>query len=125
MVTTIGPDGRAARGAVEKVFTTTNRLVEVRTDHGTAVTTDAQPFCLVDGAFRRAGELKAGHRIWQWRDGRRQEAVVREVVATGRNEQVFNLVLGDSAVFVAGGFLVRGKPPAGGVASEGEGRVRP
>ena len=42
------------------------------------------------------------------------EAVVREVVDTGRDEPVFNLILGDSAVFVAGGFLARGKPPAVG-----------
>jgi hypothetical protein len=125
MVTTVGPDGQAARGVVKEIFTTKNRLVEVRTDHGAAVTTDAQPFCLVDGGFQRAGELKPGNRIWQWRDGRRQEAVVREVVATGRTEPVFNLILGDSAVFVAGGFLVRGKPPAGAFAAEGDGPVRP
>jgi hypothetical protein len=111
-VTTIGKDGQAGPAAVEKLYTTTNRLVEVRTDHGPAVTTDAQPFCLTDGEFRKAGDLKVGDRIWQWRDGKRAEAVVRSVAPTGRQEKVFNLILGDSRMFVAGGFLVRGKPPA-------------
>jgi hypothetical protein len=112
VVTTVGPDGRAGRGTVERLYTTTNALVEVRTDTGTAVATDAQPFCLTDGQFRRAGDLKPGDRVWQWRDGKRAEVVVRAVAPTGRQEAVFNLIVGDSATFVAGGFVVRGKPPA-------------
>jgi hypothetical protein len=113
-VTTIGPDGRPAKGVVREVFTSKNQLVEVRTDKGTVVTTAAQPLCLVAGGFRKAGELKAGDRVWQWRDGRRVETVVRAVAATGKEAPVFNLILGDSAVFVAGSFLARGKPPAEG-----------
>jgi hypothetical protein len=31
---------------------------------------------------------------------------------TGREEPVFNLIVGESAIFVAEDFLVRGKPPA-------------
>ena len=112
LVTTIGPDGRPGQGAVGMVFVSKNRLVEVRTDHGTAVTTDSQPLCLVGGGFRKSGDLKAGDRVWQWRDGRRAAATVREVAATGREETVYNLIIGDSAVFVAGNFLARGKPPA-------------
>jgi hypothetical protein len=112
VVTTVSPDGRVGRGTVEKLYTTTNALVEVRTETGTAVTTDAQPFSLPDGQFRRAGDLKAGDRVWQWRDGRRAEAVVQAVAPTGRREAVFNLIVGNSATFVAGGFVVRGKPPA-------------
>ncbi len=115
-VTTVGPDGRAGRGAVGQLYMTTNALVEVRTDAGTAVTTDAQPFLLTDGQFRRAGDLKPGDRVWRWRDGKRAEAVVRAVAATGRTEAVFNLIVGDSATFVAGGFVVRGKPPAAAAA---------
>jgi hypothetical protein len=111
-VTTVGADGRAGQRAVEHVFISRNRLTEVRTDRGSAVTTEAQPFCLADGKFRRAGDLKPGDRVWQWRDGRRAEAVVRGVAPLGREERVFNLILGDSGVFVAGGFLARGKPPA-------------
>jgi hypothetical protein len=112
VVITVAPDGRASQGQVTKLYTTTNALVEVRTDAGTAVTTDAQPFSLTDGQFRRAGVLKPGDRVWQWRDGKRAEAVVRAVAPTGRREAVFNLIVGDSATFVAGGFVVRGKPPA-------------
>jgi hypothetical protein len=56
--------------------------------------------------------LKAGDRVFRW-DGRERLAVtVRSVSRTGREEPVFNLILGDSAVFVADGFLVRSKPPA-------------
>jgi hypothetical protein len=113
-VTTIGPDGRPARGVVREVFTSKNQLVEVRTDNGTVVTTAAQPLCLVEGGFRKSGDLKPGDRVWQWRDGRRVETVVRAVTATGKEAAVFNLILGDSAVFVAGNFLARGKPPAEG-----------
>lgn len=113
-VTTIGPSGTAGRGVVASVFTSKNRLVEVRTDNGTLLTTAAQPLSLCVGGLRRAGELKAGDRIWQWRDGRRVETTVRAVVATGREAPVFNLILGDSAIFVAGNFLARGKPPADG-----------
>src|SRR5262249_29381349 len=98
-VTTIGPDGRAGRGGGESAVTKTNRVVEVRTDNGTVVTTDAQPICPRGGGLRRAGDLKAGDRIWQWRNGRRVDATVREVVATGREAPVFNLILGDSAIF--------------------------
>ena len=119
VITSIGADGKATKAAVEKLYTTTNNLVELRTDHGNTVTTDAQPFCLIDGQFRKAGDLQAGDRVWQWRDGKRAEAVVRTVAPTGRQEQVFNLILGDSRIFVAGGFLVRGKPPAEAVPAVG------
>jgi hypothetical protein len=114
LVMTVGSDGSAGRAAIQTVYTSTNRLLEVRTDRGTAVTTEAQPLCLVSGGMRRAGDLKTGDRLWQWRDGRRAEAVVREVAPTGRAETVYNLIVGESAVFVAGDFLARGKPPAPG-----------
>jgi hypothetical protein len=112
IIMTIGPDGREGRAAVQTVFTSTNRLIDVRTDRGVAVTTEAQPLCLAAGGFSKAGDLKPGDRVWRWRDGRRTEAVVREVAPTGRTETVYNLIIGDSAVFVAGDFLARGKPPA-------------
>lgn len=60
-VTTIGMDGMAARSIVQEVFTSKNRLVEVRTDNGIVVTTLAQPFCLTDGSFRRA---PGPSRVW-------------------------------------------------------------
>ena len=112
IVTSVGKDGVVSQAPVDKLFTTTNNLFEVRTDRGNVVTTDAQPLCLTDGQFRKAGELKPGDRVWQWRDGKRVESVVKLVAPTGRQDKVFNLVLGDSKMFVAGGFMVRGKPPA-------------
>jgi hypothetical protein len=112
LVTTVGPDGATAPGKVVSVFVTRNRLVEVRTEAGGLVTTETQPLALAGGGLRAAGELKAGDRVWRW-DGRARRAVtVRSVSPTGRQERVFNLILGDSAIFVADGFLVRSKPPA-------------
>jgi hypothetical protein len=111
-VTTVGLDGAAAPGKVLAVFATRNRLVEVRTAAGKLVTTETQPLALAGGGLRAAGELKAGDRVFRW-DGRKRRAVtVRSVAATGRQGQVFNLILGAPAIFVADGFLVRSKPPA-------------
>ncbi len=111
VVTLIGPDGAPTSGPVRSTFQTCNRLVEVRTEAGSLLTTQTQPLCLADGAFRRAGELAEGDRLWRWEGGERRAATVLAVVPTGREAEVFNLVVGDSAVFVAGGFLAKGKPP--------------
>jgi hypothetical protein len=56
--------------------------------------------------------LEPGEAILQYRDGSIVPAVVREVSATDRTGKVFNLILDDADVFVAGGFLARSKPPA-------------
>jgi hypothetical protein len=112
VVTTIGKEGAAAKGLVESVFVTTNRLIEVKTETGVLVTTETQPLALVTGELREAGELKAGDKIWCWDGKARQTAVVKSVTATGRQEKVYNLILKDKALFVAGGFLARSKPPA-------------
>jgi len=111
-VTSVSTNGRATVGVVKEVFITQNKLVEVRTTDGTAVTTDAQPFLLVDGTFRRAGELKRGDLVLKWRENQQVRTEVQSVVATERQERVFNLILKDTAAFVAGGFVVRGKPRA-------------
>ena len=111
-VTTVGADGKAATGRVEHLYATTNELVEVKTDDGTALTTHEQPLSLATGGLLKAGDLKPGDRVWRWRDGERRAATVREVTATGRTAPVYNLILGDSAVFIAADFLARGKPPA-------------
>ena len=114
IVTIIGPDGSAATRKVASVFVTKNRTFDVRTDNGNLVTTETQPVALVDGRLRAVGELKAGDRIYRW-DGRERLIVtVKSVSPTGREEPVFNLVLGEPAVFVANGFLVRSKPPLAG-----------
>jgi hypothetical protein len=112
LVTTVGPDGKTSQAKVAAVFVTKNRLLEVKTDAGDLVTTETQPLALVDGALRSAGELKAGDRVWRWDTGKRRAVTVQSVSATGREERVFNLVLGEPTVFVANGFLARSKPPA-------------
>jgi len=84
----------------------------VKTDAGNLLTTETQPLALVDGALRAAGDLKAGDRIWRWDAVERRAVTVKSVSATGREERVFNLVLGEPTVFVANGFLARSKPPA-------------
>jgi hypothetical protein len=111
VVTIIEADGQATSGAVETVFETCNRLYEVRTDSGNLTTTETQPLCLKVGGFKAAGELKAGDVIWRWADGNRTPTTVKEVVIDGREVTVFNLVVGESKVFSANGFLARGKPP--------------
>jgi hypothetical protein len=111
VVTLVGPDGTPTSGTVHATFQTWNRPVEVRTESGNLLTTETQPLCLHAGGFRPAGELAAGDRIWRWEGGERRPARVRAVVPTGRETPVFNLVVGESAVFVADGFLARGKPP--------------
>jgi hypothetical protein len=111
LVTLIGSDGIATSGPVDSSFQTCNRLVEVRTESGDLLTTETQPLCLREGGFRRAGELGEGDVIWRWEAGERRPARVLGVVATEREAPVFNLVVGESVVFVADGFLARGKPP--------------
>ena len=112
VVTLVGPDGAAVSGPVHSVFKTDNRLIEIQTESGTIRTTLTQPLCLKAGGFRTAEDLKAGDEIWRWVDGKRQATRVTGVTTTGVDAPVFNLVVGESAIFVAGGFLARGKPPA-------------
>jgi hypothetical protein len=111
LVTLVGPDGTPTSGAVDGCFRTCNRLVEVRTEAGSLRTTETQPLCLTAGGFRPAGELAGGDVVWRWEGGERRPARVLAVERTGQEGPVFNLVVGESAVFVAGGFLARGKPP--------------
>jgi hypothetical protein len=116
-VTTVGADGRAGSGRVRAVSVTRNRLVAVATEAGVLLTTQTQPLCLAAGGLRAAGELKAGDVVFRWQGGRRRPVRVRGVRLTDREEEVFNLVLGGSELFIAGGFLARSKPPAGAVLS--------
>jgi hypothetical protein len=108
----VRPDGTGEAGKVQSIFITRNRLLKVLTEAGRLFTTETQPLCLSDGTTRAAGELKAGDKILRWQDGKRQIVRVRAVTPTGRVEKVFNLILGDRKVFIAGGFLARSKPPA-------------
>jgi hypothetical protein len=111
-VTTVDPNGAATPAKVVAVFSTKNRLVEVRTEAGKLLTTETQPLALAGGGLRPAGELTAGDRIRTWNGREARTVAVQAVAAMPREAQVFNLVLGSPAIFVAEGFLVRSKPPA-------------
>jgi hypothetical protein len=110
LVTLVDSDGTPTSGKVDSCFQTCNRLVEIQTESGHLLTTETQPLCLQEGGFRRAGELAEGDLIWRWEEGERRPTRILGVVPTGREAPVFNLVVGESRVFIAGGFLARGKP---------------
>lgn len=110
-VTAIGRGREALTATVRSVFITDNVLWKVRTQTGELLTTKIQPLCLADGSIAAAGDLQLEDQILQ-----RQEDVIRpvkvlEVSSTQRIERVFNVVLGNSEIFVAGGYLARSKPP--------------
>lgn len=111
-LTAILPNGQTVMASVQSVFVATNRLWKIETQEGGLVTTQTQPLCLAVDRTVRAGDLQPGDRILR-RTGEAIHSVkVLAVIPTDRTEKVFNLVLGDSEVFVAAGFLARSKPPA-------------
>lgn len=112
IISTLAADGFPQRTKITSVFVTTNRLFEVRTDVGTLLTTETQPLALDRGGIMPVGEMKAGDRIFIWKDGTRSATTVRDIQSTQRSERVFNLVLGEPVLFIANGFLARSKPPA-------------
>jgi len=111
-ITTVGPDGKPGKGKVAQMFLTSNKLVEVEVEGRTLISTATQPLALADGKIRPAGELKTGDRIFVWEKGERGTATVKSVYVTDRTAPVYNVVLGDTTLFVAGGFVARTKPPA-------------
>jgi uncharacterized protein (TIGR03067 family) len=111
-VITLDADGKPVPVKVAGVFKTTNRLIELRVEGGTLLTTETQPISLEAGGFRAAAELKKGDRVVRWVDGRKQVVAVRSVSAPVEEAYVFNLILGDPTAFIAGDFVVRSKPPA-------------
>ncbi len=126
---TILPDGQTVTANVQSVFVTKNRLWKVETEEGDLLTTQTQPLCvaaaqrnsfgsgsgmnsvLLDRTVR-AGDLQRGDYILRSTGGEIHAVQVRQVSRTDRTEKVFNLVIGDCEVFIAGGFLARSKPPA-------------
>jgi hypothetical protein len=70
-----------------------------------------QPLCLDGGICKTAENLRPGEEMVNWQDGQRRPAKTRAVHKTNKLAQVFNLVLEDQEYFIAGGFLVRSKPP--------------
>jgi len=126
-LTAILPSGETVTANVQSVFVTRNLLWQIETDDGTLLTTEKQPLCrLGDGSASGesasnlvalgiatpAGLLEPGDTILRSTSGRIHPVKVLAVIPTERKEQVFNLVLGDSKFFVAGGYLARSKPPA-------------
>jgi hypothetical protein len=109
-VTVVDARGNAGVGRVKAVFTENNTLLEVETDAGTLVTTPSQPLSRADGAIVATRDLLPGDEIHRWKDGKRLTAKVRSISDSGRTAKVFNVVLGNSEVFIAGGFLARSKP---------------
>ncbi len=110
-VTTIGADGAPSQTRVYSVFMTQNRLIAVKTEAGTLITTETQPLCLADGRLKAAGELKGGEQIQTWMGKAKSNTTVKAITPTGRTAQVFNLILGEPVFFVANGYLARSKPP--------------
>jgi hypothetical protein len=111
-VTTIFANGVTETANVQSVFVTENRLWKVVTEVGAFFTTETQPLCLAGDTIKPAGELQPRDRILRRLNGAIQSVEVQSVSPTPRIEKVFNLILGDSEIFVAGGYLVRSKPPA-------------
>jgi hypothetical protein len=117
VVTTIG-GGEPFTAKIQSVFVTDNRLWQIDTEVGVLFTTQTQPLCLTGtpavstaGTIRPAGELQPGDTLLCHYDGYTHSVKVLKVSRTDRTEKVFNVVLGDSEVLIAGGFLARSKPP--------------
>lgn len=114
------PSGESQVIQVQTVFVTDNRIWRVETDAGSLFTTQTQPLCVADDSTVQAGKLQPGDQILR-RQGEEIVAVrVLSVTSTDRTEKVFNLILGNSEIFVANGFLARSKPPKSGQKSGGE-----
>lgn len=112
IITTFHSNGDSSSAAIESIFTTNNRLWKVQTDLGSLLTTATQPLCMKLGAPRPASELHPGDAILCCNNGQLESAIVAEVSQTDRTERVFNIVLENAELFVAGGFVARSKPPA-------------
>lgn len=103
---------------VTSVFTTTNRLVEIETERGTVLTTTTQPLAASFSRQVAAGELAPGDQVLVESAERPLSVKVVRVTKTERITRVYNLVLRDSELFIAGGFLARSKPPAAEVGGQ-------
>ena len=105
------PSGEAVIAKVQSVFITDNRLWKIDTSAGSLLTTETQPLCLATHETRAAGKLIPGDEILHLHGNEIRPAQVLAVSPTGRTAKVFNLVLGNSELFAANGFLARSKPP--------------
>jgi len=112
LVTAFLKSGERLDAPVQSIFVTDNRLWQVETDEATLITTETQPLCLAYDRTLGAGKLQPGYTILRCLDGEVHAVKVLAVTQTGRTEKVFDLILGDSELFIANGFLARSKPPA-------------
>lgn len=110
-VTTMSLAGVSGRSRIESIFVTRNRLIEVHTEEGKLTTTETQPMAIPGGRVMEAGKLQAGDQILRWNDGDTKSVKVVRITPTHREAKVLNLVVGDKMLFIADGYLVRGKPP--------------
>jgi hypothetical protein len=110
-VTTVGLDGITATAEVQFVFITDNRLWRIETEAGHLFTTETQPLCRTVADTVAVGKLRPLDEILFRDEESFCSTPVLAVLTTDRVEQVFNLVLRDGQLFVAGGFLARSKPP--------------
>lgn len=110
-VTSVLPDRVLVTRPVTSIFRTQNRLWELRAGGQLLTTTETQPLALSDGSFVAAGKLRRGDELLYFRDGETVPILVESVCKTDRISPVSNLVLGEQATFLAGNFVVRGKPP--------------
>jgi hypothetical protein len=111
------PSGEQILAPIQEVFTTENHLWRISTEAGDLITTETQPLCLAadNGAADRtigAGELQAGDEILRAQDGSHYPVRVLAAAPTGEIARVYNLILGERQLFIAGGYLARSKPPA-------------
>jgi hypothetical protein len=112
LVTAIARDGTAVSLSVQSVFVTQNKLLTIDTDAGQLLTTQTQPLAVALGETRAPGDLSPGDTILRYEAGNIVPATILSISSPGPIEKVFNLVLGNRELFVAGGFLARSKPPA-------------
>jgi hypothetical protein len=121
-----GPTRQTFATSIRSVFVAHNWLWQIETDQGTLLTTETQPLCLAGDRTLPSGKLKLGDSLLCRQGDEIHVALVRRIQRTQRTEQVFNLILNDGEVFIAGGFLARAKPPAEIAASgTGHGQIAP
>lgn len=104
-------DGTRSTARVSSIFHTRNYLLRLRTDDGKLVTTEQQPLCRSVDRVIAAGQLRSGDQIVRVRAGELKSVGVSEVTKTNNVEPVINLVLSNSELFIANGYLARSKPP--------------
>jgi hypothetical protein len=112
LITAVLSTGEIATVKAQFVFVTDNHIWKVDTSLGTLYTTQTQPLCPAVGETCQVEKLKPGDHILRHQDGELKAAEVLAISRTDRTEKVFNLILGDSEVFIANGVLARSKPPA-------------